>query len=40
MYAWMVPRLIDDGAHVQLLRRQDGAMLYEVTTGSTRSASP
>jgi hypothetical protein len=49
MYAWMVPRLIDDGAHVQLLQRQGGAQLYAVTrkpaesavsTESTRSTSP
>jgi hypothetical protein len=40
IYAWMVPRLIDDGAHVQLLRRQGGALLYAVTTESTRSVSP
>jgi hypothetical protein len=40
MYAWMVPRLIDDGAHVQLLQRQGGALLYAVTTESTRSESP
>jgi hypothetical protein len=45
MYAWMVARLIDDGAHVQLLQREGGAQLYEVTrvpaatTESTRSTS-
>jgi hypothetical protein len=39
MYAWMVPRLIDDGAHVRLLRRQGGALLYAVTPESTRSES-
>jgi hypothetical protein len=40
MYAWMVTRLIDDGARVRLLRRQGEALLYEVTTESTPNASP
>ena len=39
MHAWMVPRLIDDGAHMQLLRRQGGARLYAVTSEATRSVS-